>query len=290
MCIRNRSIATLKGNRKKSEKALTKAKKGIPFPGWEALDAEMAQETPAVYLTVKDATGNVIKTIKGKNSKGLQRVNWDLSLNSKGIVRLNQNRGGFFGGGPRATPGTYSVTLSKLVDGTWTDLSEPQSFEVVPLMEPHLKGASYDEMVAFRNDFQTFQNDMTLTRSMLSKSKNKVNAMRVALSRADRPSPMLLSKLHQAKKDLHQLDIKLNGSKAKAEVGEKNDPTPGNGMFLGYVALSTTYGPTGNHKKAFNASKSMLADLKTEIAAIANTTIPALMDELKATGAPMIEE
>ena len=61
-------------------------------------------------------------------------------------------------------------------------------------------------------------------------------------------------------------------------------------MFLGFAALGTTYGPTGNHKKAFNASKGLLADLKTEIETMANTTIPGLMEELKTTGAPMIEE
>lgn len=67
-------LKSLKDVRTEEEKKLTKDKKAIPFPGWDALDEEMAQEAPAIYLTVTDAAGNVVKQVKGKNAKGISRV------------------------------------------------------------------------------------------------------------------------------------------------------------------------------------------------------------------------
>ena len=106
----------------KSKKDLRKAKekKGdVKFPGWDALEDEKRQDGPYIVLLIKDANGNVVNTIKGTNKKGFNRVNWRLTYPSKSGERLQAPRGrrGFRGGGVMVTPGVYSVTLAKRVDG-----------------------------------------------------------------------------------------------------------------------------------------------------------------------------
>jgi len=50
---------------------LNKAQKNVPFPGWDALDAEK-QEMPAqVILTIQDENGNMIKKLSKKPLKGV---------------------------------------------------------------------------------------------------------------------------------------------------------------------------------------------------------------------------
>src|SRR6056300_659666 len=59
----SKEYKTQKSLRQKREKELNKAEKNVPFPGWEALDAEK-QEMPAqVILTIEDQQGNVINKV-----------------------------------------------------------------------------------------------------------------------------------------------------------------------------------------------------------------------------------
>ena len=46
------SVASLASLRKLSEKGKT----SVPFPGWDALEAEKLQQQPRILLTVRDAT------------------------------------------------------------------------------------------------------------------------------------------------------------------------------------------------------------------------------------------
>ena len=278
--------------RKEEEKKLTKAKKDIPFPGWDALDEAKEEEAAAVYLTIKDGEGDIINRVKGKSSKGLNRTSWDLQIASNSIIKLESPRGGggnwFGGGGYQVTPGTYNVTLSKIINGEETILDGPMDFEVKPLLEPTIKGASYDEIIAFREKYEKFSNDLTETNASFSKAKKMLAAMKKSYDRADKQPADLRGKIYDFQTRLTALDKRLNGNKSKQEVGEKENPLPGDGSLLGWVALSGTYGPTGNHVKALNRAIGQLSGIKDDMASMMDE-LPILRKELKSAGAPAIE-
>ena len=73
------------------------------------------------------------------------------------------------------------------------------------------------------------------------------------------------------------------------EIGERSAPNPGNGAFVGMVALATsTYGPTPNHEGALRVAQDQLGEIKPALKA-AESRVPALEAALKAAGAPWIE-
>ena len=116
-----------------------------------------------------------------------------------------------------------------------------------------------------------------------------VDAMKRAYAQVKVPSNDLYAKILEAKKTLLAIDETMNGNSAKNEIGERNPPTPGDGSFVGFVALINTYGPTGNHKKAFGRAKNQLKSVKSTLSGLVEGTIPQLEAELKAAGAPWIE-
>ncbi|MEM8848246.1 MAG: glycosyl hydrolase, partial [Bacteroidota bacterium] len=285
-------LKSLKEVRKENEKDVNKQNSNINFPGWEALDKETNQEKPSIFLVVKDNDGNTINTVNGTNKKGFNRVSWNLShANRTGVPLKKPKKGGnnFFGSPFRATPGTYTVELYQNIDGTVTQLSGGQSFEVKRLSEGALPAKPTDEIDAFRNGFQEFRQDLMATNTVLEKSLTKLEAMQRALGQAKKPTPGLNSKIHNAKTSLLQLKSVMKGSAAKNEVGERNAPSPEDGSFIGFVALGNTYGPTGNQKAAFQRANSQLQDVKKELNVFVKNTIPRLESELKAAGAPWIE-
>ena len=282
------SIPSLKNIRKAAEKN----KSTVPFPGWEALEAEKLQKGPSVLLTVKDQNNKVVKVVKGTNKKGFNRVNWALDVADRSGEKLQPPKAveEYFDLTILATPGDYTVSLSKLLDGKQSSLGTPKTFKIIPLAKGALEGASHEEIAAFRSTFEAFQQDMNATQTVLGENKLKVEAMQRALRKATSPSPQLFDKLHNARKAVLALDSDLNGNKAKAEVGEKSKPNPNSAAFVGAVALSSsTYGPTATHKSALNVAQAQLKAIKIRLQDLANTTIPALETELKASGAPWIE-
>lgn len=278
----------------KSKKDLRKEKekKGTAkFPGWEALEEESRQDGPSIALVIKDAKGNVVNTVKGTNKKGFNRVNWNLSYPSKSGERLQAPRGrrGFRGGGVMVTPGEFTVTLEKRIDGVNTVLQGPEAFKVEALFDGALPRKSFKEMNDFRDAAFAFQQDLTATNISLSKSQKTIDAMLRALNKGTSPTDDLFKQLHEVKNTLLNIEKELQGDKIKGEIGERSNPTANDGNSIGWRALSNTYGPTEEHKAFLNRVESQLKKVKAKLLPIINTTLPNLENNLKKTGAPWVE-
>jgi photosystem II stability/assembly factor-like uncharacterized protein len=117
-----------------------------------------AQGGTRVVITVTDSAGKQVRQIDAANQAGLHRTPWDLREqgpagqggrgrggppaddaaveppNGDAAAAQPAGRGGRGGrGGPLVKPGTYTVQLGKLVNGTVTPLGEARKVEVVPL-------------------------------------------------------------------------------------------------------------------------------------------------------------
>ncbi len=286
-------LTTLAKERKEREKELAKTDADVPFPGWEALEEERIQEEPKILLTIRDNSGTIVNNVEGKTSKGFHRVNWDLRHASKNGIRMQQSEQsgfGFFGrGGFMATPGEYTVTLSKVVDGQMTELAGPQSFRLEPLRKGALEGASHQEIAAFRSILEEFQQDITATTTVLDNSLDKVRAMQVALGRLDGDQKALVAEIYEVKRQLLEIEQRLSGDDTKDEIGERSDPTPRNRMFVGFRALNTTYGPTAMHKESVDLGTKELSVIKQDLSTITEELLPQLEKKLMDSGAPWME-
>ena len=281
---------TKKGERKKKEKELAKAGKDVPFQGWDVLEEERRQAKPKIWLTVKNASGEVVRKIKAPAKKGMNRIAWDLRYASANPIRPGRTRGGGgrWNSGALAPPGTYSVSLSKEMEGEVTALAGPVEFEVVPLRKGTLKGNSPEDYVAFSEEFSEVQTHLSATSNTLNQSMEKVDAMMVALERANTEPGTLNKELYDLKQQLYNLEEKLNGNQTKNEIGERNAPTIGSRLRIGRRGLSTTYGPTPLHRESLAIAKKELGTIADAVEEISTTTIPALERNLQKAGAPYI--
>ena len=280
----NEGSTTLKAKRKERESAA--GEEDIAFPGWQALDAERNEVADVVEIVVHDGAGNVANRVEGGTSKGFHRVSWNLQYASKALIEPGEesSNDGFL-----ATPGTYTATLTKTADGVVTELAGPIEFEVVPLHEPTLEGASPDEIIAFRKEMEALQGQMAAFSNLMEEQMDNVEAMQTALARADRPSNDLMTRLHRARQTLQAMDQKLRGYQSKREVGERNPPSPQSRMFVGFRGLNTTYGPTEMHKATVAIGKAEMAEIHAELNQFVNSVMPGLESALKTMGAPPIE-
>ena len=159
-------------------------------------------------------------------------------------------------------PGSYTATLSKVIDGVESELSGPVSFNVVPLRKGALEGASYDKIAAFGDKMESLQKDLSVTNYMLQNSMGRVKALQIALSRADEATGDLSKQLFDLNSRLTAINDEMNGNPAKNEIGERNNPTIQSRMFVAFRGMRTTYGPTQNHEASLDIAIADLAKMK----------------------------
>lgn len=277
--------------RKENEKKLTKENADIHFPGWDEVEAERRQEKARVIITVTDEKGNIIRKLNGPAEKGIHRIAWDLKANANDAIDLDvefppkKERAGML-----MPPGTYSVSISKEVDGVVAQLAGPISFEVKLLREGALKGSSQEEIAAYRKDVEEMRQAVQALSITMKNTGKRLNAIRVALSRSAIKPGMLDSNLHVLNQELLALDEQLNGNSSKEEIGEISPPTVRSRLNnAAYGSYSSLYGPTGTQKQSLEYTKKAYREIRQKMLDLTDNRIPALEKELTAAGASWIE-
>jgi photosystem II stability/assembly factor-like uncharacterized protein len=282
-------LKSLKAQRASTEKALEEDA-AVPFPGWEELDAEKAEEEPYLLFTIKDRDGKIVNHVKGPASKGIHRVSWDLDRASKSNISLDLPRAtSRSGSGFKVMPGEYSVTMHAVQKGVVTPLSESQPFEVKQLYKGALEPASYAEIDQFRLELEAFDQELGKVTKQLPNSAKKVAAMKKACLSLDRDTPELLQRIYELDLLFRKLDVRVNGHPSKSEVGEKQAPTPRTRYFTASRGLNSMYGPTGLHKESLELGRQELEPIRADLERITGELIPELENALREAGAPWIE-
>ncbi len=274
--------------RKEAEAPLRKQNKNIPWPGWDALEAEKLQDEPRLWLTVKDGSGNVVRKIPGAVKKGFHRIAWDLKYPApEAIGLMDQNYG--LGEGLLVAPGTFTVALSKQVDGVVTELAKPVTFIVEPLYKGALPGSSPQEAAAFWRSYERSAHNASALMLTMDQSIKKLKAMQKAAAKAKVNSGSLDVQIYQLRTEILDLHKQLFGDPTKGEVGEKSRPTIGKRLTSIKRGVNiSTYGPTSTHRHTLEIVDTELKDVQSKFQN-SLAKMSALSKALMDAGAPWIE-
>lgn len=282
------ALKTRKDIRKEQEKKLSEAKAPVTFPGWDSVETERREGAPQIWLTVRDAQGAVVRRVEGTNTKGFQRVTWDLRFPPEDALSTMEEAKGNHTGAMVA-PGEYSVTLSKQEDGVVTDLSTAQSFTVERLREGSLPAADPAIAAAFWRDVEIFNGSTSAVGKVLQKAIDRVALLQKVLSRTESAPGELEGQLYSLNQRLLALDEQLNGNKSKNDIGEHQMLRISDRQDDAWSSSSSTHGPTSMQKQSLEIARSEFQTLRDQLEPIVNTEIPRLEAALKAAGAPWLD-
>lgn len=284
-------LKSLKEIRQEQEKKLNKSGKDIPFPGWVKLDEELTQLTPKIRIVIKDMAGHIIRKIDAPVKKGFHRVAWDLKYASGSTINLQTAmKDESVPSGKMASPGSYTATLVKEVNGEVTILGEPVQFEVEQMRKGTLEGAKPDDVAAFWRETDLLSGELQLTSTELQNALKKAAAMLRALAASTSASEELTRKLYDLYQKLQTLSTELSGSPAKRQIGEITPPSVQQRLSAANMGTSySTYGPTPAHRHSLDIAKKQHDGIREKLLLIVNVEIPTLKKELDAAGAPNIE-
>ncbi len=284
-----RDVQSREKARQEEEKPLLEAGKDTPFPGWTEVEAERREVKPAVVLTVKDATGAVVRRIEGKAEKGFHRVAWDLRLPATQAIgsRRSDDEDTRAPRGVLAAPGTYTVSLAKQVDGTTTELAGPVRFEVARLRPGALPGAEPKDTAAFLARLADVSRAASAAGQVVSQALKRVEMLGTALERSRSAPDGLDSELHAIRQELLAVDETLSGNRARASVEDDGVVTIARRVQVAQVGTSlSTYGPTPTHRRSLQIAEQELGKVREQLNAIVEQGLPAFEKKLEQAGAP----
>lgn len=280
---------TFKEKREAAQAEAREKDETFPFPSDFEVSREDRENTPAVWVTIKDASGAVVRRVDAPRKKGLHRIAWDLRYPKATKVTISDGGPGAPWSMPDAGPlvlgGTFTATLEREVAGEVEVLAGPVSFEVEALNLATLPAADKVEVLAFQKKVVELRRAVRASSRVLGELQSRVDHVRVALRRSS-ADLALLKQVEQLDEKLAQIRIRLSGD---SSLTRRSKPAPASiSSRIENVAgsqLYTTSAPTRTERDAYEAAATAFEPVLQRLRGIAENDLPQLERALEAAGA-----
>ena len=269
--------------------------KTYQYPTREQLAAEDEEEAPLIMLTIRDAAGNIVRRLNAAPMSGVQRVTWDLrypavNLAPPRTASPDADLEELFGpppGGMLVMPGKYSVSLSRRINGEWSPLGAPQSFNVVTEGLLTLAANERKELFDFQQKAGKLQRAISGASGVANELRTKLATAKRALQETPAASEKSLADVAKLEKQLSEITKALSGNRSLAAREETSPPSISS--RAGTVAAATRMAnakPTQTQIAEYNiASQELEVELK-KLRQLAEVEWPKIEKSLEELGAP----
>ncbi|MCP4213722.1 MAG: glycosyl hydrolase [bacterium] len=283
---------TLKQIRQKKEKALFKKGERIPIPSNEELRREAKQISPFLLFTVTDEAGHVIREIRQKPKKGVNRMAWDLKYPDSRPLRMKKNKYNPVKnepGGMLVMPGNYKVSLSKCIDGGVSQLVEPVPFTVKVLNNTTLPAKDRKALVAFQRKLAELMRVYFGISNYARALQQKVAKIKQTVVSLPGGAARYLADVKRVETKLDDLIFSLDGPRAKAsreELPPMKVPLRDRLGALTRVQYYSTSAPGQTQLDMYRILEEEIPPVLQKLSDLVKVDIKALDMKLEKEGAP----
>lgn len=283
-------IRNLKQKRREKEKKIEKEGGNASYPSWDELRAEDRETEPAVVLTVADPDGGVVRHLTGPVTAGFHRVAWNLRYPPSNPVRLEEHEPAPWDTGPEGpmvTPGRYAVTLGQRIDGVYTQLAGPVTFEAQTLGIATLADPDKAQLLAFQVKVSRLQRAVLGAGHSVDEGLKRLQYVRKALAETPAADRQLMDQVRSLRMRLLDVQVHLTGDRTRSS---RNHPTLPSitDRVEGIVDSQwrSTSAPTTTNREAYRIAAEEFVPVLKDLRRIIETDLPALEQELEKAGAP----
>jgi photosystem II stability/assembly factor-like uncharacterized protein len=282
---------TPKEERKDKEKALKKDKKDVAYPSYEALKKERESDKPALVLVIKDADGNVVRNVKTKMKKGLNRFTWDLRYSDKHSVSIKPP--GHYSPwadrleGTLVSPGNYRAGLYMLIDGNMTQMGDDVTFTVNSLNNVSIPRGDNAEKLAFQNDVNELFRRLQIAQGSLNEVDNQIKHIEKGIQFVENPIDDLWKEIREIKAEMRGIKELLNGDAvaSKLDIDKPVSVSSRIGKIM-YEQKYSTAAPSKTHMDSYVIAKEEFEPLVQRIKSLTEQRMNALHKKLDTLGVP----
>jgi photosystem II stability/assembly factor-like uncharacterized protein len=287
----NEEIKTLKEKRQEEEKKLYKEGKDVVYPSYEKLRAENEEEKPYLLFTIRNGKNEIIRKLKTSAKKGVQRLVWDFRYPTSTPVVLerkaNDNPFAPNDVGQFAAPGVYTVTLSKVVNGVFTDVAGPQNFTIKELPGTSIPASDRGALVAWQREAANLHRSISGTNNILTQAIDRLKYMKEALFSVPTHHDQFTTELKALELKLNSIQERLTGDRVAGQLDIDKPPSINSRLNnVIYSGNSTTSDPTTTMKDQLAIAKEEYVIVLNELRSVVQNDMKKLENKLEESGAP----
>lgn len=281
-------VETRTEKRRTAEKEAAKNKQPVDYPSIEELRAEDEEKEPQVLLIVRNEDGDIIRRVKGSREKGIHRIAWDLRDPSLLPVRLSEPKDRMPWDlppvGPLALPGTYTVTLATEIDGQVTEITDQESFEVVPLELATFAAKDREPVMSFHRKVARLQRAVRGAAKATGEFQSRLDHINKAIIDTPSIDRTVLAEARKLDDRLQRIKTELSGDRTKSKHQE---PTPLSiSRRIGIAAdWRVTSPPTQTQRDAYRDAGKLFTDALKKLENIQSDLVK-LESKLESANAP----
>jgi photosystem II stability/assembly factor-like uncharacterized protein len=281
---------TLKDRRQDWEKKQIKDGKDIRYPTYEELEAERTEEEPYLLFTIRNNSGEVVDQIKTGIKKGVNRIVWDGRYPSKSPVRLNEperlpwqspDGGGF------ALPGEYTVSLAKSINGTVTNLVDPQPFSLKTLGGSTLPATDKAALDAYVKKTAELERAFQGATALLGELDNTSKLMRKATYSVAQPATGLLADVKALEEKIYAMKKAFYGDGVAGSIDRPAQPSLSSRIYgMSYEIWSSSSAPTSTQQEQQRIAGDMFEKELAQLRRLYDVDLKNLERKLEEAKAP----
>ena len=267
----------------------TTAGNSTSYPSIDALRAEYADNEPKIVLTIRDASGNVVRRVTGPKNAGIHRVSWDGRYPELRPTQLEPrtSRWGIGPYGDMVLPGEYEVTLSAYHNGVYTDLAPSQTFTLKPLNNTELPPTNRAALLAFQQDVRKLQNAALGSARVVADVENQIKYLEKALFDSQASNGELFERLRAIELKLIDIKVRLVDDHVLEDLNIQRGPSiiQRVGRIVGSF-WSSTSDPSANHRNSYQVAANEFSEVHQELSTLVDADLKSLHDEMERLNAP----
>lgn len=284
-------LKTNKEKRQEEESRLAKEGKDVYYPSYDKLKEEQDEESPFLLFTVKNEKGDIIRKLKAPAKKGVNRITWDFRYPSSNPIDIspkpNDNPFASDDVGQLAAPGNYTVSMSKYVEGVFTEIVGEEKFVVKALPGTTLPATDRPALVAWQRQAAELQRSIQGTSDILRNANQKVKYLKEAVFSVAEPNQNFVKDILDLENKLRGLQDKLFGDRVTNQLDIDKEPSINSRLFNAiYSGYSSTSEPTTTMKNQLQWAGEEYETMNAELKQVIEKDIPAIEKKLEDAGAP----
>jgi len=283
---------TQKQLRHKKEKELFEKGQPIPNPGWMALREESREESPFLLFSITDNAGNLIRELRAKPKKGINRVTWDLSYIWPDPVEVKDNRFNLFAKddqGMLAMPGSYKVSISQWQNNNMTQLVEPMTFQARTLQNTTLPAENRKELVDFQLKVADLSRVLQGSYQEVRELQKKATHIKQTVLAVPGGISKFMPRIKAIEDQLDKIAFAISGHRPKAsreEIPPTQVPLISRLYSVIYAQYRSTSAPGKSQHDSYLIISEELAPLLIQLKKISGQEIPQLEKDMESAKVP----
>ncbi len=282
------ALKSREATRQEAEKERIENNQDVDFPTWPEIKAETLESDPAIILTVRNANGAIVRHVKGPAEAGFHRVAWDLTLPPLDAwqARDADDDEEDMGPGVLVVPGTFTVSMSELVDGVARDLGQTQSFDVVSIRTPTLETNTQQQRVIFDAQVAELMRAAEGTTRAIDEVIEEIDAIKEVLIRSRGEGSFFEIADSIRKRLSEQRDLLADNDIQDVYNDPQVMTVQSRAYHARFAPMSNAYGPTPAQRESFEIARQAYDGVVTELDAIVNEEYAALKAALDVAKVP----